>query len=324
MIHFVIYGSDYDYMEYAYSDLKKCSNAEYLRKSIISNNPITKLLFKFHFSTKLNNRLSLPFKKIWFKKIAYFAKGKDNYCFIFFASRLNLVKAGYIDYLRKHYPNSKMICVYSDLVKVHNYSIGIMSVKKIFDYVYSFDQNDCEEYGLNYYPLVYSNTFSLVSNEITNDVYFLGLAKNRMAEIIETYELLKSKGLKCDFHIVGAKDDEKLYADEIDYCDGIPYNMNLEYISKSRAILEIMQRGGYGFTLRTCEAIMFDKMLITNNVMMENSPFYNANNIVLIKNINSFNWSNIKGQNIFDHKYKDKLSPIYFLQEIEKRIGSNS
>ncbi|MDD6250792.1 MAG: hypothetical protein PUA88_07180 [Bacillales bacterium] len=322
MIHYVIFASDQDYHKYAYSDLYSESNCEYVVQNNSFKSRILRILYKAHMSPKTNRHFKLPLKKIWFSSMLNFEHTHKNYCFIFFAGtiRFSLVKEGYIDYLKKRFPGSKFVCFYQDLVKFHDNEISIYDVKKHFDYVYSFDQRDCAEYELIYHSLVYSKTYFPKNPIIENDVYFVGLAKNRLTQIIRAFEILTQKGLKCDFHIVGVRKEDRKYEEIIDYCDNVSYSQNLEYISKSKAILEIMQKDGYGFTLRTCEAIMFDKMLITNNCTIENAPFYSTKNVILFDEIESENWEKLKKNSIFIYDYKDKLSPRLFLEEISERI----
>lgn len=321
MKNFVIFASPFDYHQYSYSDVLDTNNVEYIVKSIHSNNKFLNLLFKVHCSLKTNKYINIPFKKLWFNQLSHF-KFDDDIIFIFFAgtTRFNLIKSGYIEYLKKRYPNSKFCCYYTDLVKWHQHEVDINYVKKTFDYVYSFDQNDCLKYELDYHQLVYSSTFNPDKNNICNDVYFVGLAKDRLNEIIEAFKKLSSKGLKCDFHIVGVKKEDRIFEDEIDYCKNVTYEDNLKYISKSKSILEIMQKGGYGFTLRTCEAIMFDKMLITNNCTIKEAPFYSRENIVAIDEIDNNDWDYLKNNSSFNYNFKNSLSPKRFLAELEQRI----
>ena len=50
-------------------------------------------------------------------------------------------------------------------------------------------------------------------------------------------------------------------------------------------MLEIMQQGGHGYTLRYCEAIAMGKKLATNNPEIEKAPFYNKELKNLILNL---------------------------------------
>ena len=324
-MHFVIFASPLDYHRYSYSDLFDSKNVEYVTKRIRSNSRIINALFKLHTSKKTNRFIKWPFKRIWFNQLCNFNRSCNDYCFVFFVGTTwyNMIENGFISYLKKKYKKSKFVCFWQDLVKRNKQALEVCRKEGYFDAVYSFDYNDCADYGFRYHGLVYSNKYKMQTCSIKNDIYFVGLAKDRLHDIQETFYKLKSKGLMCDFHVVGAREEEKEAESGIDYCDSIPYDRNLEMISQSRAILEIMQKDGSGFTLRTCEAIMFDKMLITDNNYIQKAPFYSSENIVNLADIDSFDWDTFKKKTIFDHKYKEKLSPLLFIKEIESDLQNN-
>ena len=64
-----------------------------------------------------------------------------------------------------------------------------------------------------------------------------------------------------------------------------------ENIKQSRAILDIVQSGQSGITLRPMEAMFYNKKLITNNIYIKEYDFYNPRNIFILqeRNINELN-----------------------------------
>lgn len=317
--YFVIFGQPYDYFRFAYRDLTGNKNGEYCYKPIKSNSGFLNRIFSAHTSEKVNSRIRLPFKRVWFKKMSYFKTTNTPYCFIFyFGTRwFNAIKYGYLLYLKKKYPNSVFVFYYGDLVSTHEDEYSVEIIKKEFDLVMSFDLGDCEKYGLIYQPLVYSTIEKTSDSVPANDVYFVGRAKDRLESIVDAYVELKNKGLKCDFHIVGAKTDERILEDEIDYCGQMPYEENIKHIKNCKAILEIMQKNGRGFTLRCCEAIAFGKILITNNEEIINTPFYNPERVLLFDEKTSFDISPIRNSDGFvNYNYSD-LSPLKMFEKIE-------
>ena len=150
----------------------------------------------------------------------------------------------------------------------------------------------------------------------------MGLAKDRINEIFDAYEYLSRNGLKCDFHIVGAKESERKYEDKIDYCNPMSYYQYLNVLNKSKCILEILQKGGTGNTIRVDEAIAYNKFLITNNVRIKNNPFYCEKYMKSYKNICevdlSFLFSNDKV--LYPDEIKKNLSPNQLLNFIEEKV----
>jgi len=95
----------------------------------------------------------------------------------------------------------------------------------------------------------------------------------------------------------------------------MPYEENLEYIKRSKCLLEIMQEGGNGYILRTCEAVAYNKKIITNNKILKDSEFYDENMISIFDNIEDIDIEFITNQN---GCYKDKnyFSPIKLLEKV--------
>lgn len=60
------------------------------------------------------------------------------------------------------------------------------------------------------------------------------------------------------------------------------YSLLLDYVAKSKAILDIVQEGQEGLTLRSMEALFFEKKLITNNQSIIKEKFYRKENIFII------------------------------------------
>ena len=322
--NFVIGGSKADFYKISYKDIDKLNNAIYLTERISSQNKIVRRLYGHHFG-RLNNYIDLPFKSVWNRQ--YLKNGfnkTDNICFLLFSSYVNYMNYGLTKYLRKKYPNCKIVCFYQDLV-VHEKSLNIEKVKEYSDLVLSFDHNDCEKYGLTYYPLVYSCTEIEDDPSIPeSDVFFLGKAKNRLAEILEAYEALRDAGLRCDFHITGVPESERKYADEINYCDRMSYKENLKRIKKTRCMLEIMQQGGHGYTLRYCEAIAHGRRLITNNTEIKDAPFYNPEFISTFTTADEIDVDFVRnGEKDVDYKFKDELSPIKLIEFIDNYFSNN-
>lgn len=64
--------------------------------------------------------------------------------------------------------------------------------------------------------------------------------------------------------------------------DFVEYDDYLQNLRESKAILEIVPENVVGLTIRTMEALFFNKKLITNNKDIKNYDFYNPNNIFII------------------------------------------
>lgn len=321
---YVIAGADNDFYDIAFEDVRnKDKNITYLRTAMDFSNPMIRFLRNLHFSGRANMIFNLPGKFIWNRftfENPY--KNTDKICFVVFgANYARYVELGVFESLRKRYSGCKIVCYFQDLASKCGYSYP-EKLKDHFDLILSFDQKDCDMYGWVYYPLVYSEVHIEDNNYIPeSDVYFVGKAKDRLPEIISFFKKCDAAGLKCDFHIVGVPKENQVLKNKISYCGQMPYEENLQRIRKTRCMLEIMQQGGHGYTLRYCEAIALGKKLATNNPEIEKAPFYNKKFISVFKNVEEFDPQFIlNGNRDVDYNYLPELSPLKLLEFIDDRI----
>lgn len=102
------------------------------------------------------------------------------------------------------------------------------------------------------------------------DAFFIGRDKGRLEEILDVKDRLDKLGLKTVFKIVGYNSKP------------ISYKECLDYISKSRIIVDIQGGWQQGMTLRPMESLFYQKKLITNNKDLQTMDFYNSNNIFIL------------------------------------------
>lgn len=272
-------------------------------------------LQKVHCCETVNKYIDMPYKSIWFNDFSQLKLNvRDDVCFIFSKSQswlLQYKNGEYINFLRKKYPNCKIVLYLVDLISSY-YRFDISFFIEVCDAVISYDVGDAEKYGLVYCPLPYSKITIKDNPKIKEfDVYFCGKAKNRLNDIYNIYEYLIQYKLNCRFFITGVPKNEQKYKD-ITYNKKISYYKNLQYIQKAKYILDIIQKGSKGETLRIKEAVVYGKKIITNNEDIINKAYYTPENICVYKSPNdiSANFLN-KFQPV---KYKtecfDKLDAI--------------
>lgn len=328
--NYIILGSDWDLYQIAFSDLNDYPNVKYVSGMFPPKHSLKGLLYRIHFNPKINNIIDLPLKGVW--NSTYFDnRFKDNKptCFIIFRNWLN-ANPGIIHYLRKKYPECKIVVTLFDLISksTSGYKNIITPdwLKLECDLVTSFDQGDCEKYGFIYHPLVMSEYKNFNTSCIKeSDVYMLGMAKDRLKEIYAIYETLIENGLNVDMILGGVRKEDRIYPDSITYLDDkmLSYSENLAHIYQTKCILEIMQKGGSGYTQRGCEAVVYGKKLLTNNPLINLAPFYNKQYISQFINTNDLDLNFLKSipnETHIDYSYKDNISPKELINFIEKRL----
>ena len=216
--------------------------------------------------------LYLLFIKDWKKKLI-----ECDSCIIFdSAFSISLVKA-----IKFSNPHVKIyVYLWNPTFKDISIVNKLEKVKNIVE-IYSFDKNDCNNYGFKFSPMVYNFDVKNNNENIIYDVIFVGYIKNRKKTLLEFYNKLKSNNLNVYFYVL----------DNVNTKENLPFELHNEYLDYnkykqkmicSRTLLDIVQDGQMGLTIRAMEAICYEKKLITNNIDIINYDFYNPNNIFVI------------------------------------------
>ena len=106
--------------------------------------------------------------------------------------------------------------------------------------------------------------------------------KGRYKQMKEIKSALEKLNIKCNFFLV--KEQGKNYMKEDRQWvveKGIAYGAFLENVKNSDLIVDLVQNGQVGMTLRVLEALFYNKKIITNNDAIKETPIYNSNNILI-------------------------------------------
>lgn len=321
-----------DYEKYVLSKLEKKNENVFMNTSPDRRKRgMLWFLYKMHMTPKINNIISLPFKTVWNrgvlqKSIKKSLRKQDRIVFIFSGMAYRYSRIKLVEYLRKKFPGCRCIYVFSDKVALYKKIDPHFSMEKLesyFDSVLSYNEEDVEKYSLIKEPCK-PYDFSDVEVDVAipeSDIFFVGKEKGRYDDIIKIFEKAKSAGLKCDFTILEVSPEKRLYKDEIEYERRIPYLEMLKRERRSKSILNIMQDGTNGITLRDYEAFGMNKILITNSDAIKFLPNYSEDKVIKLDEfedkiamISSFN-SSLSWKRTFAisaDEYYNKLEKITF------------
>lgn len=232
-------------------------------------------LFHWHWSYRLNSRFRVPFKRLWFRAM-YKHDFEDDLplCFVYMGANKIRYDSGWCEYVRRRDPRNRQVICHSDLISKtvkYDYSTVLDKV----DLAVTYDAAEAKRHGiLSYQHPTYSKLIPLPDDSsVDQDVYFLGYAKDRLDEIMKTYDALRNGGATCKFILVGVPLKNQVEGEGLIYCDGISYQENLDNVVRSKCILEITQHGASGATMRTCEAIAYHRRLLTNRTNVDETIF---------------------------------------------------
>lgn len=308
----------------AFSDLNNDSGIKVFDVPYKINNKILEFLFRVHMSKKLNDHFYLPFKKIWKKSYCIeneMIDWKQDNFLIIIDSSLVWYSSGYLNQLKKK--GIKLIFLAFNPMHqlIENRTFWNVFSKIKFDLLFSvFDIRDPYDFSTIQTYSVYSKC-SIPKKSNTFDIVFLGMDKGRHKRIVDIYNHAINLGFKMDVSIIHYNGPEDEKHPEIDYCDEVPYMDYLEKIVNSKCILEIVQDDQKGVTLRTFEAIVYGKYLITNNQFIKEMPFYNPNYIHFYKTIGDIDLNFLREDIVVDYKYDGSFSPLNLIDEITEKLN---
>ena len=235
-----------------------------------------------------------------------------------------------IDKMREVLPNAKFI--FYDWDAIQNFP-DREEFSKHFDYCYSFDNKDVIQYPwFKFVPLFYSESEDNYVEDKRDALYIGTIKKGKYAFVHEMEEKLNSKGLnnyfyyyiqsKSVFRYLKWKDKDMKGANIKDFkFEKINEKQTYELMKTSKMIVDVPMKNQNGLTIRTFEALGFNKKLITTNKNIVEYDFYDPQNIYVYEGEFDFN------SDFFTKPYrmptkaiKDKYSLSSFLDALLEEV----
>lgn len=168
----------------------------------------------------------------------------------------------------------------------------IPTLKLVGVELWSFDKADVNNFMFTYHPQIH-NSYGLIESDCRSasslfslaekKFLFVGLDKGRLKKLAKLKSVLSGFNAICDLHVTKDVGKEYTKVDSLVVKDCyLPYAEYLEKISNSFGLIDFVQNGQSGLTLRVLEAIFLRKKLITNNESVKEYDFYNPSNILIV------------------------------------------
>lgn len=278
---FFIFGSLYDFWDYTMFELKNYPNCQLINTVHFTENKLLYFIYKVHNSGLLNKYVHCKRKSIWYKYLFDNSKvqqnGGYNY-FIFFDSNPYVYNPSFLEFLQSKIPNSRLVIVFVNSMKARNMR-DIDYFKKYFSLQYTSDSSDALEFGFEHFDNIYSRV-SMPPKPITTDVCFVGNSKGREDILLNLFDKMKGLGMSLDFTIIGLSQKREGISEK-----PLTYSEVLKKVQQSKCILEVCGKGQKSYTLRCVEAIVYNKMLITNNFNIADSKYFDKSKMFLFDSI---------------------------------------
>ena len=253
----------------------------------------------------------VPFfpKNIWYRK--EIISKPYNFIIIYDVN----ITSYYLEWLQKTFPEAIIVFLYNNMVgKARN--IKPSRIPKGIK-IWTYDDYDAKKYGINLqnHDWIDDSLIEPPTKEKSIDVFFVGRDKGRGDLLIRLEKQFNAMGLKTKFIITK---DKKYSFNKLYYQKPISYRLVLDYIARSKAVLNIPLVNQEGITLRDMESVAMGIKLITTNKNIVNKDIYDKRNVFilgvdLVDNLPSFLQSDTV--NIID-SIRDKHSFAAMMDEI--------
>ena len=310
------------YYHICLEDLKQCKDILVVNYPMENRSLFLKLLYRlvlllrFRFKTKKLFRFFVSlFYPLYYPTLL---NNDKEQCFVFISDVWDI---DFMRHLKDTYPNCKIVMALRDLVKT-KWFYNDLKESRLVDLWMSYDKGDCEKYSMTYFPEFESKIN--VSNNSTvqeSDVFFTGRAKQRLPKLVECYDYLTSLGLKCLFIILDAPEEQQQVREGIVYTyTYMTYREMLEYSIRARCLLDINQESAIGYTSRFLEAVIYNKLLLTNSIGVSKHPLYDSRYIQEFKCISEVQQTFFEGKEPVKYNYNNEFSPIHFIEVLNETL----
>lgn len=322
----VIHDNDLDFC--LYDDLAKVKGVTAYYLDGYHGASIRDRLCRIHTSLLINSYVDLPFKCIHFSKLFKYAE--DDTCYMF--SYISSAKIGrnILHRLQGSGKNIRIALLLLDSFSAHSVTLfrtwrAVKNVK--WDYILSYDIEDCQKYGFTYLGYTYySKKENVEPSGISSDIYFVGANKsgdNRYELVSSVFKYLRSKQVNTRFIVVDKfqahiSDDEEHLIYHQEY---IPYAEVLSDVLSSNCVLEILQSGQQQQTARYFEAVCYNKKLLTNNPHVADLPFYDARYMRYFSNPEDIDVEWVMKKEKIDYHYAGEFSSARIIDKLNELLA---
>lgn len=239
-------------------------------------------------------------------------KNKINYL-IFSEDYIQRVEWEILEELQKQYSIKTVLYINDTIERRMNLMEDNLAIyKEKLDLIITTDRKDAIKYNIIFFPLFYSKICIDKKREIKYDISFVGRDKGREELVRKVKNEAEKKGLIAYFRLREGLNLETMRE------AWIPYKNILNTESQSNCIFEVLQKDQSGISLRTMEAIILNKKLLTNNADIVNYPFYDNRFIQVFSGIEDIDFDFVKKRTEVLYNYHDEYSPTQFLRKIIK------
>ncbi|WP_027488330.1 hypothetical protein [Allorhizobium undicola] len=190
-----------------------------------------------------------------------------------------------LHYVVENRPQRDIAVVVRNPIATKKAALHLLQQVKALGYpIFSFDPQDCRDHGFGFYRQYAARLPDVSLPDEEADFCFFGRDKGRREQVEELARQLQGKGFKTAATFVRTDRPKGFFKRKLNRKKpNIPYRDYLAASLSARCIIDILQPGQSGLTLRPLEAMLYQRKLLTNNRVVASEPLYHPDNIFILK-----------------------------------------
>jgi len=306
----IVFGVRSDYTETAYFKMNNQKGFKYY-KSVLFRKYLS-------FSERHRIRISKLIARFFYTLFLMRFKKKDDLLFIYHGiDNVILLKYGFVSFCKKRQKMSKHVGVFWDVFDFEN-KVDVALIKKELDDNVIIDYELAKKYNITYYPLFYSKKYEF-RKEKNKQVFFCGEDGGRLGTLKKIAEVFKNNNINFSFYCSNSKND---FVDEfgIHYIKKLDHSLYLEELSNSSVLLDLTKPGATCCSLRFCEAVLYDKKLLSDNENIIHLKAYDKKYMKNFKSIEEIDFDFINNNDTVNYLSKTTVEPNAFIDYIYSKF----
>ena len=282
----------YDFIHKAYSRLDQLDRCAIVRPT----SGIYRLVKKAALSHELRKFFELPGalrEAVVRAEMAKVDFSATDYVILFESPEA--MSGEYAKYIKERYKIPCCLIMLNPLSK--RLEEDLLRVSNYYDHIITCNQEDAlKRAGWSYYPSCYSADIRFNSVRPINDLCLICEDKGRGKRAIEIYNKAVKYGVSCDFVIVNPSRETRKTAPSGIELRGkpMPYEECIARTLKSNCLLELVLDNKEYATLRTMEAVVYGRKLLTTNSAIRKCAYFDKDNMRTIHQNNDVDCDFIK------------------------------
>jgi hypothetical protein len=232
-----------------------------------------------------------------------------------------LILPGLLQRMRAAHPRLKYVLLLFDSLdsplQWHGWN-RVREVFPLFDLVASFDAGDAERLGIPHFNDPYAARQVSHRGRFATDVFFVGHDKGRLDKLCAIADRFRADGISYRILLAAAGDEAKAKEHGLTVLDSrLSYAEMLEQALDAKCLLEVLVDGQHSSSLRYYEAVVYNKLLLSDNPGIKSLPVFHEEYMKCFDQADDIDTGWLRNTESVDYHYQGEFSVRRLIEMIE-------